>query len=105
MWRVREFIYRLRQAWSIIKGGRSGCEVWSFYSAYAEFALPRLKAFRDDLHGHPVNLTFEEWQQILDRIIGALELIVQDDIYDQETEEEINDACELFGKYYRHLWD
>lgn len=42
----------------------------------ARFILPRLKLFKKKVIGYPPNITFEEWKEILDKMIVAFELII-----------------------------
>lgn len=69
------------------------------------------------LVGHPANMTFEKWQEILDSMIEAFKLLItQDDTYgfehDRHTRnnlsknrrKKINYGLKMFTKYYSHLW-
>jgi hypothetical protein len=90
----------------------------------AAFALPRLRYLRKLDSGHPTALTSAEWQAILEEIIWTLEAIVDDSAwygdYQIVAEPSVGKAqsariaaledrrqagCELFGKYFQHLWD
>lgn len=90
------------------------------------------------MSGHPGDITFEEWQSIVDKIIWSMEnhdnapdpikpddyvsgmKVVDirngrplwssiDDRLDftplEEHEKRVQEGFELFGKYFRHLWD
>jgi hypothetical protein len=53
---------------------------------------------------------FDEWDEIMDKMIWAFDFIVQDKEYDDIENIEANRArvtegLELFGKHYQSLWD
>lgn len=91
--------------------GCTECEVWSLDTTLARYILPRLCYFRwDGLHGPafgvPMGLTTEEWETILEDMIFSLECCAQDtNVYTKEQEDKINHGLELFGKYFRALWN
>ena len=92
------------------------------------FILPRLRAFRlysvdscpiielEDPNKKPVNirgseeysLMFEEWLNILDKMILAFEYYTQPEcknkVSTEEKEEVIREGFSLFGKYLTALW-
>lgn len=47
-------------------------------STLARFILPRLKFFKKKKFNYPYNSTLEEWKAILDKMILAFELILDD---------------------------
>lgn len=80
-------------------------ELWNLDYTIANFILPRLKAFKVNLHGYPSELTFEEWQAILDKMVLAFDLVNKQEEDTEEQQETINEGLTLFAKYYQHLWD
>lgn len=82
---------------------------WDIYSldyTLSFVILPALIKFKDNLTGHPSEITFEEWQEILGKMITAFRLISEDrDDEFGELELEIKEGLSLFAQYYRHLWD
>lgn len=57
-------------------------EIWNLDQTIAKFILPRLKKFRNVVHSHPVTdevKTFEDWQEVLDKMIIAFEYILECD--------------------------
>jgi hypothetical protein len=104
-------------------------DTWSMDHTLAMIILPMLKQLKATQHGIPGNLVkydsnsvqssfefykegddaafnsaVEEWDKIMDKMIWSFEKIVKDD------DKFINDAkiqegLDLFGKYYRALWD
>jgi len=119
--------------WSIQKllRGYSNPEIWNLDSTLAMFLLKRLKAFRKmDRYCMPLRfaivnpqgasedyLSEEEWNEILDEIIFALEFTCKDsyDEYDMKKEEERKRWMEdskrvgrgyiLLGQYFQSLGD
>lgn len=98
-WKFEEFSYWLRKLYQKTTTGFAHEESWNFNYHLCAWALPRLKHLRANLHGHPSILVddvecsdmshqqyfafmqdiqakptaHEKWEQILDRIIWALE--------------------------------
>ena len=64
--------------------------------------------FRDHcLVGHPASMTFEQWKKILDKMIEAFKLQIENDNYNEiskNRQKKINYGMKLFVKYYNHLW-
>lgn len=101
-----------------IRYGFSPHETWDLRSTFAKFLIPRLKYFKEHLHGHPGNITYDEWLIILDKIILAFELhqrLDNDDEFElsliKNKEEnikinnQIQEGFNLFSEYYFNLWD
>jgi hypothetical protein len=106
-------------------------DTWSMDSTLSHIVLPMLIQLKATQHGHPANLTEQEWDDILDEMIWAFEQKCRDDGWegDYYTYEEDKDAAfglklvwedrkgqkahqkrmtngfSLFGKYYEGLWD
>jgi hypothetical protein len=105
-------------------------DTWSMDHTLAHIVLPMLVQLKATQHGHPANLTEQEWDDILDEMIWAFEQKCRDDWEgDYYTYEEDKDAAfglklvwedregqkahqermtngfSLFGKYYEGLWD
>lgn len=51
-------------------------DIYNLDSTIARFILPRLKFFKKKTHTSPVDITLEEWKDILDKMILAFELIL-----------------------------
>ena len=107
-------------------------DTWSMDHTLAMIIHPMLVQLKATQHGHPSNLTEQEWDQILDEMIWAFEQKCrdhwEDDYYgdydeDQKNgpmvgsfkwidheglkthQERMSNGFRLFGKYYENLWD
>jgi hypothetical protein len=92
------------------KTGFYPLEIWNLNTAIAEFTLPRLKYFRDNLHSYPVGITMEKWHEILDDMIYAFDFEVHqwDNDFDLRKEldyQRVQRGFKYFGIYLRDLWD
>jgi hypothetical protein len=97
------FFQRLTRGWD-------DRELWSLDCTLAKHALPRLRRFRATLHGHPGEITHEEWESILDKMIWSMDYIAGDRQWGhndqwQEDEKRCDEGIALFGKYFRGLWN
>lgn len=86
------------------KYGYDETELWNLDVSIAKFVLPRLKSFRETLTGHPGNLTLEQYEEILDKMIWSFTQIVKDVVLSQEQETKVEEGLNLFAKYYLTLW-
>jgi len=84
--------------------GFSSSELWNLDVTIAMFVLPRLKEYRKKICSFPWTLTVEEYEDILDKIIAAFELVVDND-RDYVSPEGIQEGLDLFSKYFLTLWD
>ena len=99
-------------------------DTWNMDTTLAMIIHPMLVQLRETTHGYPSNLTEQEWNEILDEMIWAFghkakEMDAGDMCADKcsnfgdpvckacltETQERMNKAFALFGKYYENLWD
>ena len=92
-----------------VERGFDDSELWNLDYTIASFVLPRLKRFKELNTGYPATLTEDSWDKILDTMIEAFELKVNDS--DDRTLEEdkivdkkMQEGFKLFGKYFLHLW-
>lgn len=85
--------------------GWSDDELWNLDYTISQFVLPRLKAFRANPTGHPACYTSEEWEAIIDKMIRAFELSMDDSsLFSDEAKAEIDAGLKLFGENMRGLW-
>ena len=96
----------IRWLWQKIKCKFSDRELWNLDYTIAEFVYPRLKAFANRNYANPSELTPEQWEEKLGKMVRAFELIVNEDEHDPTNEEwdEIEKGLELFGYWFRSLW-
>lgn len=104
------------------KHGFSPDETWDLGWATAMFLLPRLKYFKKHACGYPASLeTQEEWYDILDKIINALELYLVDEperlpkyrklfkkdgysAVNTQVCKEMDEGFALLGEWFAALW-
>ena len=78
-------------------------DLWSVDYTIAKVAHPLLIEFRKNPCGHPAEMTSEEWDGILDKMIRSMNSLVDQSFYDS-VDDEFQEGFELFGKYFTHLW-
>lgn len=88
-----------------LERGFDNSETWSLYSAISKFIEPRLRVFKE-IHGgypgYPGDMTEDEWNEILDKMIKAFEYINKDEAHEHQTE--VNEGLDLFRKHFFGLW-
>lgn len=100
-----------------LERGFDDTELWNLDYTFAKFVLPRLKRFKEVNQGYPASITYEVWDEYLDKMIYAFENIDYDDkSYDgvewfdmsQEARdvvvEKVNEGLDLFRRHYFSLW-
>lgn len=91
--------------WQKLTRGWSDRDLWNLDDTLAQWLLPRLKAFQKKTFGHPYGFeSEEEWKAAIGEMIWAIErrwshTLSVDEVARQEK------GFELFGKYWRALWD
>jgi hypothetical protein len=102
-----------RLKWQKITRGWDDSETWCLRAPFARFILPRLKRFKQLKAGHPYDITAEEWDIILDKMIFAFESVIKEEDskdYNEPIEQsierwaKIQEGFDLFGKWYLQLW-
>lgn len=127
-WKIKKTFNRFSFSynWTLLKyflqkriRGFSDEELWSLDITIIKFIYPRLKRFRDlGPHSFPSELnSYQEWQDILDKMVNAFEIIIEDinedrlflflssDIVQQEKIQTVEEGLELFHKWFFALWD
>ena len=66
-----------------------------------DLIAPRLKRFKELEPSCPCDMSFEEWQGILDKMIWAFENYRNND---EAEENRVNEGLDLFHKYFQNLW-
>lgn len=92
--------------WQRRTRGWDDSETWSLDASLAKLIIPRLKRFREVTIAYPHELTFKEWQSILDKMIDSFEWFASDARFDYKPGEyeKAQEGVELFAKYYGGLW-
>lgn len=84
--------------------GFDDTELWNLDCTLIKFLIPRLKAFKAKLYSFPCQITLEEWEQILDKMIKGFELY-KAGVLDKEEVKLVDEALDLFRKYFYDLWN
>ena len=73
----------------------------------ADFIAPRLKAFEAVEQYAPENMSYEQWHQILKKMIYAFDMLGSNHDFTSFTKDEwvaIHEGLDLFAKNINHLW-
>lgn len=96
---------------TILTKGYVPYEISDLCDHLAPLILPRLQRFRKVVYSHPADMTFEEWEEKLDKMLFSFQFVVDrrgDDVgADDEstaTHSQVEEGFQLFGAYFRHLW-
>lgn len=82
-------------------------EVWGTYHTLSQLIVPRLLAFKAlDKHGDcPEFKDMREWNNAIQKMIDAFELMKYATTYSEVEEHTIVQGLALFSKYFRYLRD
>jgi len=84
-------------------------DLWGLHDTLAKIILPYLIAFKKINTNTYTGKSHKEWHKVIDKMIFAMKWIATDDkrieLPTDKQEKEIQEGCELFGKYFRDLWD
>ena len=117
----RDIKFNIKMKYQKLTRGYSDLEVWNLNDTFCIWILPRLKYFRKHTIAYPPDLTPEKWDEILDKMILAFELYLDDSDDNYEIDkngkytipdlekmklegEKIWEGFRLFGQYLRYLW-
>lgn len=85
-----------------------GFSVYEFFNLDHTFDLliyPRLCYFRDHCNvGSPGGMSFEEWNETLNKIINAFYLRLTEYNLTNKQREQVQEGLHLFAEYYETLW-
>ena len=87
--------------------GFDDSETWSLTDTICHFILPRLQRFKEIKTNTPGQLTEQEWNAILDKMIVAFQLTCKDKgsrIWDEEESKQIDEGLDLFREWFMGLW-
>ena len=103
---MNDFKRKLRFFWQRLTRGWDDSETLSLDHSLAALIAPRLKRFKQLIHGHPADMTEQEWNDKLDKMIASFEWACSDARWDEDCEawKTHQEGFDLFGKYYLGLW-
>jgi hypothetical protein len=99
----REKLYSTQR----IERGFDDSETWSLTDTICHFITPRLQRFKECANYIPSNITKEEWNEILDKMLLSFNLISRDNgsrIWSDEESKQINEGLDLFREWFMELW-
>lgn len=94
----------IRHLHQILTRGWPDSDLWNLDYTVASFLVPRLKRFKETTMGHPVDLTEEEWNIALDKMIFSFENYSKNEYAVGEPLNQIDEGLRLFALYFYHLW-
>lgn len=104
--------YRLDEIKDAYYRARDGYARWQAYDIKSWFAINITHLLHDmilDLHGHPCEMEYEEWKNILNDMYRYFKNSLNKDETDLDdskfSRENLKCGLELFVKYFDHLWD
>lgn len=98
--KIKWFSQKLFRGWS-------DPELWDLGNTITRFALPRLKAFKENCkHSYPASVKSEkEWYKIINEMIWGLEKTLADVPLKKKELNRMETAMALVGKYLFTMWD
>lgn len=121
--RIRDVYYKVYYAFERMFKDYDTTDIFSVHSKFVERYYKILTDYKNNLHGHPINLTQEEWDNIIDEMIRHLYYMDEENVDKElmmhmsedctpscETIDEImkkhkNEFFKLFSEYFYNLWD
>ena len=81
------------------------CEFWSLDYSLACYIYSHLCYFRDYcLYGHPLYVTEEQWEKILNKMIKGFKLYITENSPSKNQQKQIAYGMKLFVKHFGGLW-
>ena len=78
-WRnIKNFFKCLKRAWERATKGYCHWDTYDLGDYMVTLILESIKKFRKDLIAYPVDMTYEEWEAILDEVIYHLEIALSE---------------------------
>lgn len=121
-YRLKELYWDFRYAWDRMLYGYEPTAVFAMDLIFIERYTELFKQFKGG-YSHPADMTYDEWQENIDTMIGFLEIMAQDEFsyarelgngdYDWDAMNEFkakkeqakNEFFELFSLFFFDLWD
>lgn len=94
----------VRWFWQRRTRGFDDRELWSLDCTISRFIAPRLRALAKMSHGHPSDMTADQWVAMLNRMADSFELTSEYHVTG-EPEDEAFECLGLFRDYFFYLWD
>jgi hypothetical protein len=92
---------KVKDLYYLVKHGYKLSDTWSIKDWFMEIMPKMIKDFKDNLHSYPSELTVEEWEQILHRMIFLLKEMNEFTCsYKNKYDEPMQLAREEFWKKY-----
>lgn len=115
-YKLKEALRHLKWRCQRFSRGYADIDCWDIDEWFTKSILKILKQFKSNLHGHPFDMTEEEWEAVLQEMIDCFELVDQsDDIIYLEPAEQMklnekviaakNKGLDLFKEHFFDLWD
>jgi len=106
---VKDIPRKIRFFWQRRTRGWDDSDTWSLDMTLCQWLLPRLKRFKELNNGTPCDLTEQEWDNILDKMIKAVDMTAHQFERDymewsKKDFEEVREGLELLGKWMQNLW-
>ena len=101
-------LHTARMKWQRARRGWSDEDTWGFNYHLAHVIGGGVRHMRSIAHGHPAEITFEEWKAILDEIAEGMDaaLVMLDEYaWPEGGEEKFNLAMDHLKKWFAALWD
>lgn len=107
-WEIVSWLWR-EICWFIQRGlyGYSGRDLWSLDYYLTTWLPPALRELALTVHGHPPELTIEQWQQTLNEIADGLDAGREwfDEMDNINAPPEFTKAMEQLHRWFWSLWD
>lgn len=103
---MRSVKRKIRFIYQKVTLGFSDRDTWNLDYTMAKFLLPRLIRYKQICDCCPSRLDVQEWNLILEKIIRSMEIVSGE--FSEYTidsySEEVQEGCDLLGKYFTDLW-
>lgn len=114
--RLRNWFYEIKYAFQRAVRKYDDRQVFNFDYCFIEETLLKLRALRKTHHGYPTNISNEDWEATLDKMISLLECMQKadtdepDDLenwkeWHRKTISLKDEFFTLFSKHFYDLWD
>ena len=85
-----------------LERGFDDTETWNLDMTISAFIVPRLKRFKEVNDGCPPELTEEQWDEAIDKMIKFFEFNTDDSNFLENNP--YQEGFDLFHKYFFYLW-